>query len=256
MRIPLFVAAAALVALTGCTDGIVAPVINQQGDTVTTFTGAAPSTCPTANPKTVLIESTHDGGVWWFPQGKNGFFADSAHQGKPFADYLRSKGYSVVELGRKQAISADSMMKFAVVVRAAYYAGSQFPGYTESDLAAYDAYTACARTLIVLAEYKREGEHDELVDRLGIPLAGSLTGTMNSFSAHSLTAGVDTIRYIAGSYLTSESNANIQVLGRVGNQAVMGLLAGRQAKIFWVGDTNGIEQMPQPFIDNLLAWGF
>src|SRR6185295_3000093 len=126
--------------------------------------------------------------------------------------YLRGKGYSVVELGRGQAISADSMMKFAVVVRAAYYAGTGAPGYTSSDLAAYDAYTACSRTLVVLAEYKREGERDELVDLLGIPLTGSITDTVKTFSPHGLTAGVTAIRYIAGSYLSNESNDKIQVL--------------------------------------------
>jgi hypothetical protein len=36
----------------------------------------------------------------------------------------------------------------------------------------------------------------------------------------------------------------------------MGLLHGRAAKVFFIGDVNGIQTMPQPFVNNLLAWGF
>jgi hypothetical protein len=152
-------------------------------------------------------------------------------------------------------MSPDSMMRYAVIVRAGYYADAQRPGYTAADLDAYTAYVGCARTLVVLAEFLRDGRTDDLAERLDIPLVGQLSGAITTFTPHALTAGVTQIPYIAGSYLASESNSSIQVLGRVGFQAVMGVLHG-PGKVFFIGDVNGIQTMPQPFIDNLLAWGF
>ena len=31
---------------------------------------------------------------------------------------------------------------------------------------------------------------------------------------------------------------------------------GRRAKVFFIGDTNSLEFIPQPLVDNLVAWGF
>jgi hypothetical protein len=237
--------------LAACASDVTGP---ETTGPITTFLGAAASGCPTPHANTVLIDPTHDGGTWWFPQA-SGFHSDQPHQGKGFADYLRSKGFTVTELGRGQTMSPDSLMTYQITIRAGYYYDSQRAGYTTADLDAYAAYTGCARTLIVLAEYLRDGRTDHLADRLGIPLTGQLTGTIDSFAPHQLTTGVTSIPYIAGSFL-SETGASIEVLGRVGGQGVMGLLNGRAAKVFFIGDVNGIQTMPQPFVDNLLAWGF
>jgi hypothetical protein len=243
------------VAAAGCTQDLAGPGPAQIEGAITTFLGAPAAGCSAVSAKTVLIDPTHDGGTWWFPQGKDGFHSDQPHQGKAFADYLRGKGFTVTELGRGQTISPDSMMRYAVIVRAGYYADAQRPGYSTADLDAYSAYVGCARTLVMLAEFLRDGRTDDLAERLKIPLVGQLTGTITTFTPHALTAGVTEIPYIAGSYLANESNSSIQVLGRVGSQAVMGLLQG-PGKVFFIGDVNGIQTMPQPFIDNLLAWGF
>ena len=253
MRVDRFIVAAAGIALlAACSKDATGP---ETTGPITTFLGTPASGCSAPHAKTVLIDPTHDGGTWWFPQA-SGFDPDDAHQGRAFANYLRAKGFAVTELGRGQVMSPDSMMKYAVIIRAGYYYDNARPGYTAADLDAYAAYTGCARTLIILAEYLRDGRTDHLADRLGIPLVGQLTGKIDSFTEHALTQGVDELPYIAGSYLANESNASIQVLGRVGPQAVMGLLTGRAAKVFFIGDVNGLQTMPQPFVDNLLAWGF
>jgi hypothetical protein len=225
-----------------------------------TFPGSLNLACPTVRPKTVLVDPTHDGGTWWFPQAAEtpaGFKSDQPHQGKALADYLRAQGYSVTELGRRGTMSPDSMMSFSVIIRAGYYADSMsFPGYETHDIDVYSAYTGCNRTLVILAEYLRPGRTDALADHFGIPLTGQLTGDVTDFAAHELTEGVTTIRYIAGSFLSAESNPAIQVLGRVEGKGVMGLLTNRTAKIMFIGDVNGIEQVPQPFVNNLVRWGF
>lgn len=252
----LAIPALIIATIIGCSSDVTKP--EEALGPATTFEGPPASGCSTVNPKTVLVDASYDGGVWWFPQ--TAFFSSGQpHQGKAFADYLRSKGYIVTELGRGQRMAPDSMMKYAVIVRAGYYYNdrdARYPRYTEADLGAYEAYAGCTRTLVMLADYLRDGEKDHLADRFAIPLVGILNGKIDTFTPHALTAGVTELPYIAGSYLASESNPSIQVLGRVGTLAVMGLLTGRPGKVFFIGDTNGIEMMPQPFVDNLLVWGF
>jgi hypothetical protein len=66
-------------------------------------------------------------------------------------------------------------------------------------------------------------------------------------------AGVTSIPYIAGSMMPQSQN--FEVLGRLSSgESVMGLVHGWKAKIFFIGDANGTEQVPQPFTDNLIAW--
>ena len=64
-------------------------------------------------------------------------------------------------------------------------------------------------------------------------------------------------QFIAGSFLASESDAAIQVLGRLPTgERVMGVLTKDNAKVFFIGDTNGIQEVPQPLVQNLVTWGF
>jgi len=65
----------------------------------------------------ILVDASKDGGLWWFPQGRNGFDPKQHHQGKPLADLMRSKGWEVVELGRGEVITADRLRDFDAVVR-------------------------------------------------------------------------------------------------------------------------------------------
>jgi hypothetical protein len=233
------------------------------GTPITTFTARSSSGgCPDVRPRTVLVDATHDGGVWWFPQtaAAGGFNPDSAHQGRALANYLRDAGYTVRELGRGTQLPTDSMLTYATVIRAGYYYDAQRPGYSDSDLDAYAAFVACPRTLVLLSDWLREIHRDVLADSLGIPLKGlSPAAMMTDFTPHALTAGVDSVRWGVGSYLDTETGAGnaVQILGRVpSGEAVLGVLAKGDAKIFWMGDTNSLQWLPQPFLQNLVAWGF
>jgi hypothetical protein len=258
---------AVLVVATGCvsTDLTVptnqgqpdgAPNSTPFGTPITTFNQPPKAGCPTANAKTVLVDPTHDGGVWWFPQA-SGFHADADHQGRALANYLRAQGYTVTELARGASMAADSLLTYSVVIRAGYYYDAAHPGYSAADLAAYRAYVDCDRTLVILSEFLRDGRKDMLADSLGIPLVGFLSGVIDSFSSHAITSGVESIPFIAGSYLASESEPGIEILGRLpSGEGVLGLLTTKKAKVFFLGDVNGIQLVPQPFVSNLLAWGF
>lgn len=264
--------AAALMACDGgvtpSTQGTPDPTGNPDGTPIgvpiTTFTSPASGGCPAVRHKSVLVDPTHDGGVWWFPQAAStpdGFNPDSAHQGRALANYLRAQGYTVTELGRGATLPTDSMRTYATVIRAGYWYSELHPGYSAADIAAYKAYLDCPRTLVLLGEFLRDGRRDVLADSIGIPLTGFIptttTTTITDLTAHALTAGVSSVPFIAGSYLASGVDPAVQVLGRLANgEGVMGVLAKGDAKIFFIGDVNGIQLVPQPLVQNLVAWGF
>jgi len=206
------------------------------------------------SPKAVLVDASHDGGVWWSPQA-GPFDQSQPHQGHALADTLRARGYVVDELPPGYMITSDRLLSHQIVIRAGY-----FGSYASSELAAYQGFVACPRTLVLLGESvsSRTNEHDDLADSLGIPLTGVVSGSITSFAPHPITAGVTSIPFVTGSFLDGPRSTGVLVLGFLdaGQEPVMGIQQGRPAKLFFIGDTNGIESVPQPFVDNLLAWGF
>ena len=211
-----------------------------------------PVLCPSSSsPRAVLVDATHDGGAWWFPQG-GPFISTQPHQGEALADTLRAKGYAVDELARGDSISLERLLAYQVVIRAGNYGA-----YAMSELHAYEAFVACPRTLLLLGDLLGPTQHDDLADSLGVPLIGAITGSISAFVAHQITAGVTAVPFIAGSYVDPTRPASAQVLGRLDNGlAVMGLQPGYAAKVFFIGDTNGLETVPQPLVNNLVSWGF
>ena len=84
----------------------------------------------------ILVDASKDGGLWWFPQGRgNTFDSNKHHQGKPLADLMRGKGWEVIELGRGEVITADTLRDFDVVVRPpawSDYAADEVVAYRDS----------------------------------------------------------------------------------------------------------------------------
>ncbi len=115
----------------------------------------------------------------------------------------------------------------------------------------------CSRTLILLGEFLRDGQRDALANALGIPLTGWVNGVISTFARHTTTSGVASVPYLAGSVLAPGYDPAVQVLGWLASgEPVMGVLERGSSKIFFLGDVNGIEQVPQPLVSNLIAWGF
>jgi len=207
--------------------------------------------CPAPGSNTVLVDASHDGGVWWYPQVAP-FDPAVHHQGKLLADTLRANGYVVDEVSRGDMIDRDRLFGYAVVIRA-----GKFGSYEQSELLAYSDFVECPHTLLLLSDYLWPGLHDELAEQLGIPLDTAITGTVATFEPHAITAGVTEFPYVAGSVIRGEIPAHVHVLGRLATgEAVMGVLDGHPAKVFFIGDTNALEFVPQPLVNNLIAWGF
>jgi hypothetical protein len=221
-------------------------------------TGPFPSTpsAPTHPDSTILIDATRDGGLWWYPQGGT-FNPNAWHQGAVLADYLRSFGFTVKELPRGAIVSWDEIKNYKNIIRA-----GNFGNYTMQELLAYDSFLTRSSSLLLIADHLANSSNDNLSQHLGLAFTGSYTGTITPINNHMIITGVNTIPYIAGSVIMQPDGDRMTILGNVNttdptvSYAAMGILHHPSSKIFFIGDGNGLQQLPQPFAQNLVKWLF
>jgi hypothetical protein len=215
---------------------------------------------PNPNAKPILVDASKDGGGWWFPQGPStGFNAEANHQGKPLADYLRSLGHSVDELPRGATITTELLSKYTIVIRA-----TAFFNYTTEELAAYETFLSRSSSLFLISDHLQHTVNDRLSAQLGLMFEGAYWGPITSFQLHPVTTGVNSHNFIAGSVIRNWNPSKITVLGSINLQSgdegtmlgAMGIVNHPTSKIFFIGDINGIEQVPQPFTSNIVRWLF
>jgi len=218
----------------------------------------------------ILIDASHDGGVWWFPQYEaTGFDPNQGHQGQQFANLLRDKGFEVTELGRGVELTEEMFFGHYIVIRA-----GGFQAYTAKELEVYTNLIYRGMNLAFFTDHKKNDPVDELGDHLGLEFKGVAFGTVATFAPHDITANLVGIDYVAGSVITNvDQNPDVEVLGWLGEEdfadlnfndikdanepvapPVMGILNYPKSRVFFIGDMNGIEIQPQPFIDNLIQW--
>lgn len=199
----------------------------------------------------ILVDASHGGGTWWYPQSPlTGFEPNEHHQGKPFADLLRDKGFVVDELPRKTRISNEMMTGYQYVIRT-----SGFDSYCQDELIVYKDLLDRGTTLLLLTDHKRFDRVDELAEYLGLYFEGWLGGTIERFFPHPITEGVSELDYRVGSFLRRVSpGVEIDTLALLGINPVIGILKHPKSKIFFMGDVNAIETLSQPFTDNLIDW--
>ena len=231
---------------------------NASSNVQSTVPGPKATTKPPAN--AILIDASKDGGTWWFPQGPaTGFNANQYHQGKPLADYLRSLGFVVDELPRGATITTDLLKNYTRVVRA-----TAFFSYSPDEITAYQAFLEKPSSLFLISDHLQNSLNDQLSASLGLLFEGAYWGPVTTFNSHPITSGVSSVEYIAGSVIRSWDPAKIIVLGYLNSQqgvegvsyGAMGIVNHPTSRIFFLGDINGIEQVPQPFTSNLMKWLF
>jgi hypothetical protein len=195
----------------------------------------------------VLVDASHGGGVWWFPQS-GPFDPEQPHQGRDLAQRLREFGFEVDEAPRNGQVPVSSLSSYGAVIRV-----GNFGAYTKPELEAYQRYASCSATLVVLGEYLDEGDTDPVAEMLGVVFAGTIRGQVSEFATHPLTERATAFQYIAGSYIAS-ATSDVELLGWVDGLPVMAALESRRSKRLFLGDVNGLQRVPQPFTDNLIAW--
>ncbi len=256
---PFVFLTAATLLFGACTDAIVDPFTGALEDGTVTVTppdsgiGEPPDSTrhlPRGEGR-ILIDASHDGGVWWFPQD-GPYDPDAEHQGRALAEYLRSVGYTVDELGRDVMVSDDLLDHYRMVIRAGEW-GTPRAG----ELDAYRRFLEREVTLVLLSDHRLTDPTDELAQSLGVSFGGAVDGAVTIFEEHAITAGMREVPYLVGAAVVAADQSSVTILGRLADGTpVMGLIASPSAKIFFMGDTNTLEVVPQPLVDNLLAWGF
>lgn len=215
---------------------------------------------PASTASTILIDATKDGGVWWYPQSGPDFSSSLPHQGKALTDYLVSLGFTTVAIPRGQSISWTMLKQYKKVVRVGGYGN-----YSQAEIAAYDSLLENGASLLLLQDHLQNFPNDNLSSHLGLNFQGSVNGQVNSFISHTITSGISPFPYIAGSVIGNPDPSKMTILGFVNGDplveqgnglAVMGILHHTRSKIFFLGDINGLEQVPQPFAGNLVKWLF
>jgi len=260
----------------------IAPSATPLSFTVTAITPSRPLTdtpsptltfATTVTPRVVigngiLVDSSRDGGLWWFPQA-GPFNACEPHQGMALADYLRTRGFSVTELPRTTTITFDFLASFGIVIRA-----NEYETYSPSEIKAYHDYLKAGGKLLLLSDYMRPNEQDSLAESFGITFQGITQGdnVLDSFIVHPITIGVLPLKYNVGSGITRfpttatilgylsigsylDLNDNkVRDPNELTNIPVLGAMMFENGKIVFSGDGNMWLDVPQPLVDNTLDW--
>jgi PKD repeat protein len=213
----------------------------------------------------VLVDASRDGGAWWFPQGTS-FDPEAAHQGKAFADFLKSKGATVHELPRPTTISLSLLSGYDIVVRA-----NEFGSYSAAEIDAYNQFVSQGGQLLLLSDYQRPGEKDTLAESFGIQFVGISRGAnvIDNFVPHPITQNVVRVSYWAGSGLIN-TPANCTLLGYLSNgtyldldddgvkdigepvgAGALGTMQHGSGTIVFLGDSNALQSVPQPITENI-----
>lgn len=202
----------------------------------------------------ILVDASHDGGVWWSPQTGN-YSPGLPHQGKALADHLRSAGFEVTELPSNTLITDSILSRYDKVIRA-----GNFGNYLQQELDAYDRFINRNTALFLISEHQLNWPVDQLGDRLGINFTGTHYGNIDTYISHPVTNGALPFYFNAGAIVSNvSSNPRIEVLGFLSgnnNHPVMGILNGYRSKILFLGEINGIETVPQPLTNNIIKWLF
>jgi len=212
---------------------------------------------PVSN-KSILVDASRDGGGWWFPQRDGNTFDPSIwHQGTGLVEYFKSLGYTVDELPRGATVTKEMLRKYRRVVRAGYYGLS----YTKDEIEAYQEFLKGQNALLLFTDHSASPATDQLTSLLGLQLEGIYFGPITRFNKHEITTNVTSLIFNAGSVIKNPDADNITVLAyyddaNLKNAAAMGILKHRSCKIVFIGDINGLEQIPQPLTDNLVKWLF
>ena len=256
-----------ILAITGCQKTIQATEDDHSSVQIPTDTTSANSN------DNILVDASKDGGGWWFPQGPPSFSDSANHQGKPLADYLRSLGYHVDELPRGAVITDELLANYSKIIRAAAF----FP-YTDEELDAYKNFMNKPGAILLFQDHLSYTTNDKLSEYLGLDFEGAIAGVITNFTNNEITNNINQLPFIAGSVvMNTENNPNITVLGSISKTGytvfdtgdpfngqtpaidppVMGTVTNfPNTKIFFIGDINGMESVPQPLTQNLVNWLF
>jgi hypothetical protein len=196
---------------------------------------------PAAAQTQVLVDATSGSSIWWFPQSGPFFNPDLDHQGKPLLDFLRNRGIVVTELVPGSTVSCRLLSQYELVI--------ETDGQTTSFIPELSGYVSHGGRLILLNDYNPNNA-GTLNLSFGLEFTGMVSGLVSTFTPHPITTGVTGLNYIAGSIVTAYPST-ATILGSLSGLPVMGVMSFGLGQLFFIGETNGIQQVPQPLVNNL-----
>lgn len=179
----------------------------------------------------ILIETSKDGGLWWFPQGKKGFDPSMRHQGKALADSMKARSWEIVELARGVTITAQTLKGFDVVIRTP----SLF-AYTEAEAQAFIEYVEAGGTLILMVSSRKHSQ-DPIPEAFDLTVGPSVpAGDVSEWIDHPL--GKD-LKQLLGPWVPltrlPEKALSIASLGPATHETVAALVPQGKGLVYYVG---------------------
>ncbi len=197
----------------------------------------------------IVVDASKCGGVWWFPQGKDGFDPTKDHQGKRLADDLKSSGWEVEEIARGEDVTAR-LNGADIVIRANFHGE-----YKPSEVLAYREYVAAGGNVLLLRGFVRDGEdnRDKVAKEFGIVFSKTVrTQTITRWAQHPLTKDLDLLPYTIGSVVTKSPKSKVPIAYLDKNQLVMGTVTIGKGKVIFVSTILPLLKAPQPFMSRTI----
>lgn len=201
-------------------------------------------------PGRVIIDSSRDGGVWWFPQAKD-FTPDQPHQGNHFADLLKQLGYEVTELPREGA--ALDFSGASIVVRFCF-SGE----YSDADVAAYRAFVERGGRLILARGFVREerGMQDKVAAAFGFNFSKLIKqGQITKFEPNEITRGIVSLPYNTGSIIDTRPDGGKALASTDDGAVVMAEAAVGKGRVIALSTPFALLQASEAFAKQLLQIG-
>lgn len=196
---------------------------------------------------TVVIDASHDGGAWWFPQGPPPFDPRKPHQGAALADHLRNRGWRVIEIPRNTIIT-NQLKGASIVIRMNFYGG-----YAESEVAAYREYMQSGGRLLLIQGYVRENEarNDTVAQQLGVRFEGVVETAVMQGAGES-NKDFNEALFRIGSVVVLYPYSTRRLAQLADGRLVMGMAMYGRGRIIFLSSVFPVLQIAQPFTMRLL----
>jgi hypothetical protein len=196
----------------------------------------------------VVIDASHDGGAWWFPQGPPPFDPKKPHQGVALADYLKGRGWQVIEIQRETKIS-NQLKRAAIVVRI-----GEWGTYERSEVAAYREFVRNGGRLLLLQGYVRDEqvENDAVAEQFGVRFEGIVSGhVFRAANAGAFTLDFIEVSYQIGSVVVKSPKSTQPLAYLNDGRLAMGVFRYGRGRVVFLSSVFPILNVPQPFARQL-----
>lgn len=196
---------------------------------------------------TVVIDASHDGGAWWFPQGPPPLDPRKPHQGSALAEHLRNRGWRVIEIPRNTIIT-NQLKGASIVIRMNF-----FGGYAESEVAAYREYLERGGRLLLIQGYVRENEaqSDTVAQQLGVRFEGVVETAVMQGAGES-NKDFNEALFRIGSVVVMYPYSTRRLAQLADGRLVMGMAMYGRGRMIFLSSVFPVLEIAQPFTMRLL----